>query len=67
MPKGARRLNANRSEHMLMQRETIRYAKRQGTWFAREPEIHWLEVSTSMDAETVARVMERRLEDWRLS
>jgi tRNA dimethylallyltransferase len=48
-----------------MQRETVRYAKRQGTWFAREPGIEWLEVTTSMDAEAVAARIARRLEDWR--
>jgi tRNA dimethylallyltransferase len=48
-----------------MQRETVRYAKRQGTWFAREPGIEWLEVTTAMDAEAVAARMERRLREWR--
>jgi len=28
----------------LMQRDTVRYAKRQWTWFAREPGIEWLDV-----------------------
>jgi tRNA dimethylallyltransferase len=28
----------------LMQRDTVRYAKRQWTWFAREPEIEWIDV-----------------------
>jgi tRNA dimethylallyltransferase len=48
-----------------MQRETVRYAKRQGTWFAREPGIEWLAVTTSMDAETVAARIERRIDEWR--
>jgi tRNA dimethylallyltransferase len=28
----------------LMIRDTTRYAKRQMTWFARDPEIRWLDV-----------------------
>ena len=48
-----------------MQRETVRYAKRQATWFAREPGVDWLEVTTSMTAETVAAQIERRIEEWR--
>jgi tRNA dimethylallyltransferase len=28
----------------LMQRDTVRYAKRQWTWFAREPGIEWIDV-----------------------
>jgi tRNA dimethylallyltransferase len=48
-----------------MQRETVRYAKRQGTWFAREPGIEWLEVTESMGAEAVAARIARRLEEWR--
>jgi tRNA dimethylallyltransferase len=28
----------------LMQRDTLRYARRQGTWFAREPVQHWIDV-----------------------
>src|SRR5437763_704404 len=28
----------------LMQRDTLRYARRQGTWFAREPARHWIDV-----------------------
>jgi tRNA dimethylallyltransferase len=28
----------------LMTRDTVRYAKRQMTWFARDPEIRWLDV-----------------------
>ena len=49
----------------LMQRETVRYAKRQGTWFAREPGVEWLEVTTSMDADAIAAHIERRLKEGR--
>src|SRR5262249_3004976 len=48
-----------------MQRETLRYARRQGTWFAREPAIEWLGVTTSMDAEAIAALIEGRLAEWR--
>jgi tRNA dimethylallyltransferase len=41
----------------LMQRETVRYAKRQWTWFAREPAIEWLDVETAGGAEGVAHVI----------
>jgi tRNA dimethylallyltransferase len=49
----------------LMQRETVRYAKRQGTWFAREPGVEWLEVKPSMDADATAAIIERRLREGR--
>jgi len=49
----------------LMQRDTVRYAKRQGTWFAREPGVQWLEVTTSMDADATAAVIQRRLREGR--
>jgi tRNA dimethylallyltransferase len=48
-----------------MQRETVRYAKRQATWFAREPGIEWLDVTTSKDAETIAARIERQIAEWR--
>jgi tRNA dimethylallyltransferase len=35
-------------------RETKRYAKRQLTWFAREPGLHWLDLSGDEPAEAVA-------------
>jgi tRNA dimethylallyltransferase len=38
----------------LMQRDTARYAKRQWTWFAREPGIEWLDVDKAGGAEGVA-------------
>jgi tRNA dimethylallyltransferase len=37
------RLDAKEAER-LMCRDTIRYAKRQMTWFARDPEVRWIDV-----------------------
>jgi tRNA dimethylallyltransferase len=45
----------------LMQRETVRYAKRQLTWFAREPGIEWIDVAVAGSAEGVAAAIEARL------
>lgn len=42
----------------LMERETVRYARRQGTWFAREPDIAWIDVHDAGGAAGVAgRIM----------
>jgi tRNA dimethylallyltransferase len=38
----------------LMQRDTVRYAKRQWTWFAREPGIEWIDVDQTGGVEAVA-------------
>jgi tRNA dimethylallyltransferase len=38
----------------LMQRDTVRYAKRQWTWFAREPGIEWIDVAQAGDADGTA-------------
>jgi len=38
----------------LMQRDTVRYAKRQWTWFAREPGIEWIDVEKAGGAEGTA-------------
>jgi tRNA dimethylallyltransferase len=46
----------------LMQRETVRYAKRQVTWFAREPDVTWIDVAAAGDAEGVAAAIEARLQ-----
>jgi tRNA dimethylallyltransferase len=46
----------------LMQRETVRYAKRQWTWFAREPQIHWLHLEQAGGAEGAADGIAKRLE-----
>jgi tRNA dimethylallyltransferase len=51
----------------LMQRETVRYARRQGTWFAREPDIEWFDVTVDNDAARTAARIERRLEQARRS
>ncbi len=41
----------------LMQRDTVRYAKRQWTWFAREPGIEWIDVEQAGGADgTAARI-----------
>jgi tRNA dimethylallyltransferase len=45
----------------LMQRDTIRYARRQLTWFKREPSIEWLEVATTQDPNDIAQHIESRL------
>jgi tRNA dimethylallyltransferase len=46
----------------LMQRDTVRYAKRQGTWFARERDIEWIDVTEEQDAAHTAARIERLLE-----
>ena len=38
----------------LMQRDTVRYAKRQMTWFEREPGIEWIDVAAAGGADGVA-------------
>jgi tRNA dimethylallyltransferase len=45
----------------LMQQETVRYAKRQVTWFAREPDIAWVDVAAARGAEGVAAAIEARM------
>jgi tRNA dimethylallyltransferase len=45
----------------LMQRDTVRYAKRQMTWFTREPGIEWIDVDAATGAESVAAAIEARL------
>jgi tRNA dimethylallyltransferase len=46
----------------LMQRDTVRYAKRQWTWFAREPGVEWIDVETSGGPENVADVIASALD-----
>jgi tRNA A37 N6-isopentenylltransferase MiaA len=46
-----------------MRRETVRYARRQWTWFAREPEIQWLDVALAGGPEGAAVIIERRLRE----
>src|SRR5207249_4060556 len=45
----------------LMQRDTVRYAKRQWTWFAREPDVQWLDVVLAGGPEGVATLITERL------
>jgi tRNA dimethylallyltransferase len=45
----------------LMQRDTLRYARRQWTWFAREPGIEWIDVEAAGGVEGVAAAIEARL------
>ena len=46
----------------LMQRDTARYARRQWTWFAREPALSWIDVDGFADgAAGVATAIEARL------
>jgi tRNA dimethylallyltransferase len=44
-----------------MQRDTMRYAKRQWTWFAREPDVQWLDVELAGGPEGAAELVERRV------
>ena len=44
-----------------MQRDTARYAKRQWTWFAREPDIQWMDVGMCGGAEGVSRILAERV------
>jgi tRNA dimethylallyltransferase len=45
-----------------MRRDTVRYAKRQWTWFAREPSVEWLDVEKTGGAEGVADAIAARLD-----
>jgi tRNA dimethylallyltransferase len=44
-----------------MQRDTMRYAKRQWTWFARETDIQWLDVALGGGPDGVARLLAERV------
>jgi tRNA dimethylallyltransferase len=44
----------------LMQRDTVRYARRQLTWFTREPDIEWIDVEAAGGVEAVAAAIEGR-------
>jgi tRNA dimethylallyltransferase len=46
----------------LMQRETVRYARRQWTWFSREPGIEWLDMKPEAGVEHAAAALQARLE-----
>jgi tRNA dimethylallyltransferase len=45
----------------LMQRDTVRYAKRQWTWFQREPGIEWIDVVAAGGPDGVAAAIAARL------
>ena len=45
----------------LMQRDTVRYAKRQMTWFAREPDVAWLDVATAGGGAGVAAMIAEKV------
>jgi tRNA dimethylallyltransferase len=47
----------------LMQRDTVRYARRQGTWFMREPDIEWVDVTSIEDTDEVAARIAQRLRE----
>jgi len=46
----------------LMERDTLRYAKRQWTWFNREPDLHWMDVDAVGGAVGAAREVERMID-----
>jgi tRNA dimethylallyltransferase len=45
----------------LMIRDTTRYAKRQMTWFQREPEIRWLDVDEAGGVEGTAEAVRKHI------
>jgi tRNA dimethylallyltransferase len=45
----------------LMIRDTSRYAKRQMTWFARDPEVRWIDVGTAGGTEGVAEAVLKQI------
>jgi tRNA dimethylallyltransferase len=45
----------------LMERDTVRYAKRQWTWFAREPGIRWIDLETVRGPLGAAAEIERMI------
>ena len=45
-----------------MRRDTVRYAKRQWTWFAREPGVEWLDVEKLGGPDGVADAIAARLD-----
>jgi tRNA dimethylallyltransferase len=45
-----------------MERDTVRYAKRQWTWFTREPDIQWLDIALCGGPEGVAGLLVERVE-----
>ena len=57
-----RGLAGEREAVRLMQRDTVRYAKRQWTWFAREPDLQWLDVDSAGGPEGAAEMITKKLE-----
>jgi len=47
----------------LMERDTLRYAKRQWTWFSREPGIHWIDLEAVGGPAGAAAEVERMIVD----
>jgi tRNA dimethylallyltransferase len=45
----------------LMIRDTVRYAKRQMTWFARDPEIRWIDVDAAGGADGAAEAIAKQV------
>jgi tRNA dimethylallyltransferase len=45
-----------------MQRDTVRYAKRQWTWFTREPDIQWLDIALCGGTDGIARLLAERVD-----
>jgi tRNA dimethylallyltransferase len=43
-----------------MIRDTVRYAKRQMTWFARDAEIRWIDVDAAGGAEGAAELIAKQ-------
>ncbi|MFQ5896714.1 MAG: tRNA (adenosine(37)-N6)-dimethylallyltransferase MiaA [Candidatus Methylomirabilia bacterium] len=46
----------------LMKRDTIRYAKRQWTWFKREPDLQWMDLKAPCDLERAAQAIAKLIE-----
>lgn len=46
----------------LMKRDTLGYAKRQGTWFAREPELKWIDVAAAGGPEGAAEAIAKLIQ-----
>jgi tRNA dimethylallyltransferase len=47
----------------MMQRDTMRYARRQWTWFAHEPGVQWLDLGLAGGPAGAAAIIERRLRE----
>lgn len=45
----------------LMVRDTVRYAKRQMTWFARDPEVRWIDVDAAGGVEGAAEAILKQI------